>query len=274
MKFPKVNSLNKTLLLGSQQALFLFMLVSQIAWAQFTIPNKPEKETSVYDYVNLLDPGQQKALEQKLVRYSDSTSTQIVIAVIASTKGEDINYLGAKWGQKWGIGQADEDNGILVLLAKDDRRIAISTGYGVEEFLTDFMSKRIIESVIIPKFKQGNYYAGLDKGTDAIFQVLTGQFNEDRNFGSDNVPFASLLPFIIFLIILFILLSRNKGGGRNNRGGRGGIGRDLMDIIILSNMGRGGFGGGSSGGGSFGSGGFGGGFGGGGFGGGGASGGW
>lgn len=240
-----------------------------MVWGQFTIPDKPKKETSVYDYVNLMAPGQKTALEQKLLRYSDSTSTQIVIAIIATTKGEDINYLGAKWGQKWGLGQADMDNGILILLAKDDRRIAISTGYGVEEFLTDFMSKRIIESVIIPRFKQGDYYAGLDEGTDAIFQVLTGQFEENRDFSDSTWP--SFLPFLIFIVILFILLSRNKrGGGRNNSGGRGGFGRDLMDIIILSNMGRGGFGGGSSGGGSFGSGGFGGG----GFGGGGASGGW
>jgi len=257
-------------------SLFIALFVVSVSWAQFTIPVKPEKQTSVYDYVNLLSSGQKAALEQKLVRYADSTSTQIVIAIIHSTKGEDINYLGAKWGEKWGIGQADEDNGILVLLAKDDRKIAISTGYGVEEFLTDFMSKRIIESVIIPQFKQGNYYAGLDQGSDAIFQVLTGQFSEDRNFSSENFKLESFLPFLVFLIILFILLSRNKrGGGKgNNRGGRGGFGRGLMDIIILSNMGRGGYRGGSSGGGSFGSGGFGGGFGGGGFGGGGASGGW
>ena len=275
MQFQKASPRAIALPKWSQKLLLVTFLISHFGWGQFTIPDKPQKETSVYDYVNLLAPGQKNALEQKLVRYSDSTSTQIVIAIIASTKGEDINYLGAKWGQKWGIGQADEDNGILVLLARDDRRIAISTGYGVEEFLTDFMSKRIIESVIIPRFKQGDYYAGLNQGADAIFQVLTGQFDEDRNFGSDSFSLASFLPFLVFFIILFILLSRNKrGGGRNNRGGSGGFGRDLMDIIILSNMGRGGFGGGSSSGGSFGSGGFGGGFGGGGFGGGGASGGW
>lgn len=248
----------------------------QLAWGQFNIPEKPKVETSVYDYVNLLSPSQKNQLEQKLIRYSDSTSTQIVIAIINSTEGENINYLGAQWGQKWGIGQAKEDNGILILLARNDRRIAINTGYGVEEFLTDFMSRRIIEQVIIPQFKQDNYYAGLDKGADAIFQVLNGQFTEDRNFNKQPF-FKDALPFIIFIIILFVIISSSKrnGGGRNNRGGKGGRGLDIWDMIILSNMGRGGgSSGGFGGGGSFGGGGFSGGFGGGGFGGGGASGGW
>ena len=138
-------------------SLFLAFLYVSLAWGQFTIPEKPQKETSVYDYVNLLSPSQSNTLKQKLVRYSDSTSTQIVIAIISSTEGESINFLGAQWGQKWGIGQADKDNGVLVLLAKDDRRIAINTGYGVEGRLTDLMSRRIIETVIIPEFKKGDY---------------------------------------------------------------------------------------------------------------------
>lgn len=254
-------------------SLLIALFSVSFGWGQFSIPEKPKKQTSVYDYVNLLSASQSKALEQKLIRYSDSTSTQIVVAIIKSTEGENINFLGAQWGQKWGIGQADKDNGILVLLARNDRRIAINTGYGVEGSLTDFMSKRIIESVIIPEFKKGDYYGGLDKGSDAIFQVLNGEFKEDRSFGNDQgFSLKSLLPFIIFIVIIIILSRRNK----NNRGGRGGgrkSGVDIWDMIILSNMGRGGYRGSSSGGG-FGSGGFGGGFGGGGFGGGGASGGW
>ena len=99
-------------------SLLLFLLWAPLAWGHFTIPDKPQKQTSVYDYINLLSPSQSNALEQKLVKYSDSTSTQIVVAIISSTEGENINYLGAQWGQKWGIGQADEDNGVLVLLAK------------------------------------------------------------------------------------------------------------------------------------------------------------
>lgn len=258
--------------------LSLFLLCFGFLQAQFEIPEKPAKQTSVYDYIDLLPAGQEKALEQKLVRYSDSTSTQIVVAIIRSTEGENINYLGAQWGQKWGIGQAGKDNGVLVLLAKDDRRIAINTGYGVEGSLTDAISRRIIENIILPRFKNGDFYGGLDQGADAIFQVLNGEFNEERSFDEGgDFPLRSLLPFIIFFVILIILSNRNKrgGGGGRNGGNRSG-GLDIWDMIILSNMGRssgsGGFGGSSGGG--FGGGGFGGGFGGGGFGGGGASGGW
>jgi len=257
--------------------LVVFLCFWGFAQAQFEIPKKPSKETSVYDYVNLLSGGQKSALEQKLVRYSDSTSTQIVVAIISSTEGENINFLGAQWGQKWGIGQAGKDNGILVLLAKDDRRIAINTGYGVEGNLPDALSRRIIENVIVPQFKENNYYGGLNDGADAIFQALNGEFKEERSFDDGGgFPFGSFLPFIIFFIILIILSNRNKRGGGRNGGKRSG-GFDIWDMIILSNMGRssgsGGFGGGGFGGGS-GGGGFGGGFGGGGFGGGGASGGW
>lgn len=253
--------------------IFVLFLCSN-SFAQYQIPEKPQLETSVYDFIDLLPAGQKKSLEQKLIRYADSTSTQIVVAIISSTEGENITYLGAQWGQKWGIGQAGKDNGILVLLAKDDRRIAINTGYGVEGSLTDAMSRRIIENVIIPQFKQDDYYGGLNKGADAIFQVLNGEFQEERSFNNDSgFPFETFLPIIIFIIIMIILSSRN----RRNRGGKGGgkkSGLDLWDIIILSNMGRGGFGGGSSRGGFGSGGGFSGGFGGGGFGGGGASGGW
>ncbi|GLU43729.1 YgcG family protein [Allomuricauda sp. NBRC 101325] len=263
MPFPKVSFL-------------LAFLCISLSWGQFTIPDKPKEQTSVYDYVNLLSASQSSALEQKLIRYSDSTSTQIVVAIISSTEGENINFLGAQWGQKWGIGQADKDNGVLILLARDDRKIAINTGYGVEGSLTDLMSKRIIESVIIPEFKRGDYYGGLDAGADAIFKVLNGEFTEERTFGNGvRFPFEAIFPFIIFIVILIILWSRKNKGNRGGRGGgRRGSGLDIWDMIILSNMGRSSGSSGGFGGGSFGGGGFGGGFGGGGFGGGGASGGW
>ncbi|WP_299529675.1 YgcG family protein [Ulvibacterium sp.] len=251
-----------------------------LSFAQFQIPEKPASirdQTSVYDYIGLLSQNQESNLKRKLIQYADSTSTQIVLAIISSTEGENINYLGANWLTDWGIGQKGKDNGILILLAKDDRRIGINTGYGVESILTDAMSRRIIENVIVPRFKQEDYYGGLNNGVDAIFQVLNGEFTEDRTFDNEErLPLGSLLPVIIFFIILIILSRRNKKGG----GGRGGrrSGLDIWDIIILSNMGRGGFGSGSrggfGGGGSFGGGGFGGGFGGGMGGGGGASGGW
>ncbi|MBU2995363.1 TPM domain-containing protein [Cellulophaga baltica] len=259
--------------------IILFLLVFGFGYSQFQIPEKPSDQKAVYQYISLLSVAQQNSLNQKLKHYADSTSTQIVVAIIGSTNGEGINYLGAQWGQKWGIGQDGKDNGILLLLAKDDRKVAINTGYGIEGSITDALSKKIIEQVIIPEFKTGDYYNGLDRGTDAIIMALNGEFSENRNFENNSFPFQKILPFIIFIVIIIILTNRNRGNGNSNGGNRGNRsgGFDIWDAIILSNMGRGGHssGGGSFGGGGFGgSGGFGGGFGGGGFGGGGASGGW
>jgi uncharacterized protein len=255
----------------------------QFSFAQFEIPDIPEFQTSVYDYIGLLNPSEKQALEKKLIKYSDSTSTQIVVAIIKSTEGEYINYLGTQWAHKWGIGQGKEDNGIFILLAKNDRKIGINTGYGVEHLLTDAMSRRIIERDIIPYFKQNDYAGGLNRGVDAVFEVMTGEYQGTRQSNnSSNFPIG-LSIFLLFIFIIFLIaISKNKRGGNNN--GRGyknnNDSRGILDAIILSNSGRGGYRrssggfGGSSSGGGFSSGGFGGGFGGGGFGGGGASGGW
>ena len=245
----------------------------QISFGQFSIPEKPTLQTSVYDYVKLFSGSQKTGLEQKLIQYSDSTSTQIVLITIETTKGENIDILAANWGHKWGIGQEKEDNGILVLLALNDKKIAIQTGYGIEHVLTDALTKRVIEKIIIPEFKKGAFHGGLDKGADVIFEILKGTYenNSPKNTDSGIPVFAIILIIFIILIIIFSKKDRGGNGGKGFR--RDSTAGNILEAIILSRAGRGGFGGGSSGGG-FGSGGFGGGFGGGGFGGGGASGGW
>jgi uncharacterized protein len=252
--------------------LFLLLFLSFSTFAQFTIPKKPTLQTSVYDYANLLSPSEKTQLEQKLIRYSDSTSTQIVVATILDLKGESIDVVSTNWAHTWGIGQAKEDNGVFILVAKNDRKISIRPGYGLEDRLVAGICGEIIRNIITPEFKTENYYAGLDKGADAIIEVVKGKYKGTRK--KEQQGDFPILPVIIIVIILIFLFSSNKRNGGGNSGNRGG-GLDLSDIIILSSLGRnsGGFGG-SSGGGSFGGGGFGGGFGGGGFSGGGASGGW
>ncbi|KVV14285.1 TPM domain-containing protein [Flavobacterium sp. TMP13] len=263
---------------GIIQIVFLTIafFITNCAFSQFTIPEKPKFQTSVYDYANVLSATEKTQLEEKLVRYSDSTSSQIVVITIESLKNEDIGILTPKWAQEWGIGQAKEDNGVLILLAKDERKIWISPGYGLEDRLTAGIGGEIARNIIIPEFKAGSYYRGLDKGADAIFDVFKGKYKGSRK-QSKGQDFP-ILPFIIIVVIVLFLLAKNKGGGGGNSGNRGGGGPSLLDAIILSNLGRsaggfGGFGGGSSGGG-FGGGGFGGGFGGGGFSGGGSGGSW
>ncbi len=258
--------------------LLLAFFTFNCSFAQFDIPEKPSFQTSVYDYAKILSANEKAQLEEKLIKYSDSTTTQIVVITIESLKGEDIGILTPKWGHAWGIGGTQkDDNGVLILLAKAERKIWISPGYGLEDRLTAGIGGEITRNIIVPEFKKGDYYAGLDKGTDAIIDVFKGKYKGERKQtkGKD----FPIIPFIVIIIIILVLMSKNRGGGSGgNSGNRGGFnGPSLLDVIILSSLGRnsggGGFGGGSSGGG-FDGGGFGGGFGGGGFSGGGSGGDW
>jgi len=259
--------------------LLVCFFITQISFAQFDIPEKPSFQTSVYDYANILSAEEKTQLEEKLIRYSDSTSTQIVVITIETLKGEDIGILTPKWGQAWGIGgTAKEDNGVLILLAKAERKIWISPGYGLEDRLTAGIGGEITRNIIIPEFKAGSYYKGLDKGADALFDVFKGKYKGERKQTKKDKKIP-IVPIIIIVVIIIALISRNKkDGGNSGNSGNSGGGPSLLDVIILSSLGRGGgFGGGGSGGfggGSSGGGGFGGGFGGGGFSGGGSGGDW
>lgn len=260
--------------------LIFYAVNLQLSYSQFNIPEQPKlsDQTSVYDNAKILSSSQTTYLKQKLIKYADSTSTQIVIVTIPSLNGDDISLTATNWAHKWKIGDTKKDNGIFILLSTGDKEIDISTGYGIEYRLTDLMTERILNRIILPEFKKGAYFSGLDKGTDAIIKALNGEFkNEDNTPKQNNIEtLMPYFPFVIF-IILWIIISINKynnmdddgtdnfGGGRRNRR------LSPFETIILSGGGRssGSFGGGFSSGGGFS-----GGFGGGGFGGGGASGSW
>lgn len=236
-------------------------------------PEKPS--TLVNDYTNTLSPDQVSQLEQKLVAFDDSTSTQIAVVIIKSLDGYDIAGYASQLGEKWGVGRDKKNNGVVLLVAIDDRKVTIQTGYGVEGALPDAIARRIIENEIKPGFKNGDYYGGLDRGTDAIISYTKGEYkNEDpkKGDGKKGIPFG-----LIFLIIVVIIISisRRGGGGGSSVIGGGGT-SPLWWMLLGSQMsGRGGRsdGGGFGGFGGGGGGGFGG-FGGGSFGGGGASGSW
>jgi len=251
----------------TQLLLFVFLVLSShLGWAQFTIPSKPQKNMYVYDYVNLLNNQQKEHLQNKLYRYEDSTSTQIVIAIIDDLYGEDIGMLGTKWAHEWGIGGKEEDNGIFILLKKDKigsgGQIDIATGYGIEYRMTDRMAKQVINRVVIPNFKKNRYYEGLDQATDMIIDILSGEF-EGKDLPNKNK--GAWFPFL-FMIVIFLLIIFNKQKPGGGSGGRRSNSPSLLDILILGSMGSssgsgfnrsggGGFTGGSFGGGGFGGGG-------------------
>lgn len=234
------------------------------------IPERPNFIPPVIDSTKTLSETQYRQLYDKLKVYSDTTSTEILVMIVNTTQGDAPWHYTFEIADKWKIGQEGKDNGIVLLVAVEDREVFIQTGKGLQHLLTDGTTKLIIENEITPEFKRGDYYAGLDKGTTAIMQVLKGEYKADKKSGKGVSGGAVFLVIIIFIVIISIL-SRRGGGNSGGRGGRRG-GPDLADILILSSLGRG-FGGGSSGGG-FGGGGFGGFGGGGGFNGGGAGGSW
>jgi uncharacterized protein len=239
-------------------------------------PARPSPPRLVNDFAGMFAPGEIEALEQKLVAYNDSTSTQIAIVAERTIKGEDIFDYSFRLAASWGIGQKGKDNGILIFIALEDRDLYIQTGYGVEGFLPDAIAKRIIENIIKPAFREGQYYQGMDEATSAIMQLGAGEYSaalEDRIGKDDDPPLNGLTIIIIIFIVLYLLSvwSKIKKGGNDDddggywRGGRYDMGRRSGGWTVFT--GGGGFGGGSGGGGF-------GGFGGGSFGGGGAGGSW
>ena len=257
--------------------LFFFFLVLAIgAFAQDAsdIPPRPNPPRLVNDLANMLRPEEVQALEQKLENYNDTTSTQIAIVTVTSLGPYEVADFAYRIGETWGVGGKGKNNGILILVSKNERKVNISTGYGLEAVVPDALAKRIIEQIIKPAFKRNDYYGGFNSATDQLILLASGQYKAEPkdygNGGSSSVMFW----VIIGVLILFILAQMFKGGG----GRRGGGMRTLMNpyggfgTFGDFSSGRGGFGGwgGGSGGGGGGFGGFGGGS----FGGGGASGDW
>ncbi|MDB5271750.1 MAG: beta-propeller domain of methanol dehydrogenase [Chitinophagaceae bacterium] len=228
-------------------------------------PERPSPARLVNDYASLLQPAEREALEQKLVAYDDSTSTQIAIVILKDIGNYEASDYAPQLAEKWGIGQKGKNNGLLILVVVETHKIFIATGYGMEGDLPDAIVKRLIEGIVKPNFKQGNYYGGLDQVTDAIIQIMAGTYKADAKGKASGNSAVFIFLAIMALIALFSFIS--KGGGGRNSGG-GGFGGGLLAGALLGSGGfssRGGYSGGGS---SFG------GFGGGGFGGGGAGGSW
>lgn len=232
------------------------------------IPAPPQKQHLVTDFAGLLNPQEQMQLEHKLVAFNDSTSTQIAVVVVKSLSGYEINDYATRMIEKWGIGQKGKNNGILILVktktADEKGQVYISTGYGVESFVTDALSKRIVEKEILPSFRENKYFAGLDKATTTLMALVKGQFTVDQYMKKKSRKPSGFHFLTLFaIVILVIVFMRGYSGGRHISSS----GADipfwlLMGSMMGGNRSGGGFGDFSSGGGDFGSDGDGGGFGG------------
>ena len=224
----------------------------------------PEPNTGnrafVRDDARVLTEQEEIALSNKLFNYYDSTSTQIAVLIEESLEGDDLFGYTHKVARKWGIGEADKDNGVLIYVATRDRRMRIHVGRGLEGRITDAASGRITDHIMRPNFLNVGFYEGIDKAVDELILLASGEYKNDTARSKNGFPLWVVVIIIIIIVIVFSSFGDNSGTTYRNR--RGGW---------IIGPGPGGYVGG--GGGGFSGGGFGG-FGGGGFGGGGASGSW
>lgn len=250
---------------------FAAVLFGQYSWVDAQpLPQRPDPPKLVNDLAGMLSSQEVQDLETRLVAYDDTTGTQFMIITIPSLGGWEISTFAFAIGDAWGVGQEKKDNGLVIVIAKEDRKVFIATGRGLEGPLPDVLCKRIVDRIMVPEFREGRFYEGLLKGIEAATLAIGGEFIADDH--TSEMPgwvVLFIIGFIILVIILVILAAIRHGGdgGTIHRGGWGGP-------VIYHNTGRSSWGsGGGFGGGGFGGGGFGG-FGGGSFGGGGAGGSW
>jgi len=254
--------------------LFIVFIIAVFSFTSAVAQNvieKPNPPVLVTDLAGVLSPEQKQALENKLLAIDDSSSNQIAVVILPTLEGNPIEEYATKLFRTWGIGNKKTNNGILLLIAIQDKKIRIEVGYGLEGAIPDITANSIIDNDIKPAFRQQAYYEGIDQATDDIAKAAVGEYKVKREKKSKDKG-SNLILFVFIVFIIVAILGKKGGGGGSNIGGGGfsDIATGMLLGSLLGGGGRssgGGWGGGDSGGGF-------GGFGGGSSGGGGASGGW
>jgi uncharacterized protein len=208
----------------------IFLISFSPSFGQAKVPDYAGKR--VHDLAGVLSPNTIAQLEQMLRAEKDSTTNQVAVLIIPSLEGEDIAGYGIRVADAWKLGTEKNDNGVILIISIQDRKIRIEVGQGLEGVLTDALSSRINRNEIIPYIKKGDYDSGVAVGVSAIVQAIKGQYvNTDppkrRRGGRGSTPLST----IIIIIIIIAILSRRGGGGLGGYwaagsllGGGGGFG--------------------------------------------------
>ncbi len=235
--------------------LFPLLLITSL-FADGIYPERINKQ--VNDWADLLSSTQERQLEQALRQYESESSNQIVVATIPSLEGENLEDVSLQMFETWNLGQKGRDNGVLLAIFKQERKIRIEVGYGLEGALPDVTAGQIIRNDITPYFKQERWYEGVVVGLQGIILATKGEYQGSGVRRTQKSQKKGNIFSLIFPIVIFLLIGRGRMGG---------LGGFFLGSMLGSAMGGGRHGGGGFGGGGFsGGGGFGGG--------GGASGGW
>jgi uncharacterized protein len=260
-------------------AVLLYNISGVNAFSQ-DFPERAVPPRLVNDFAGVLNQDEVNSLEQKLVAFNDSTSTQIAIVTVPTLKGYDKADYAQRLAEKWGIGQKGLNNGVLILVKPkqpdSNGEVFIAQGYGLEGVIPDITCAQIVDNDIIPAFRANDYYGGLTNATNTLMSLARGEFSAAEYSQKGKKSTGQHMPFGLVLIIIFIvILLISRGSGGSNRRNISSKGLPIWLLLSMMNSGRGshsgswgGFSGGGGGGGGFG------GFGGGSFGGGGAGGSW
>jgi uncharacterized protein len=192
----------------------LCLLLACPAWAQTA--NFPALSGRVVDAANLLDAQQRSALEAKLKAHEDKTTDQVVVATVPSLGGTSVEDFANRLFRHWQLGQKAKNNGALLLVAPNERKVRIEVGYGLEGALTDAISGVIIRTAVAPRFKTGDFAGGINAGIDAVLSVLTGDADEWQRRAkvrADDHGELDWITIAVMLVVLFIIIRGFFGGG-------------------------------------------------------------
>lgn len=197
------------------------ILIGVTGFAQ-EIPARPVPPRLVNDFANILSDKEEYALETKLVNYNDTTSTQICVVTVTSLDGTTSDDFAQKLGEKWGVGTKD-NNGVVILVkpktADELGDVSIQVGYGMEPYITDAVNYVIRTKEMIPAFKEGDYYTGIDNAVDAIIGLASGAFTAEEYADEDGDALGILVIFLAIMVVIVLISSSGKGKrGRRSSG--------------------------------------------------------
>jgi len=241
---------------------FLLCFIGIGVFAQKAIPQS-NPPSLVVDNANILSQDQKTQLERKLIAIDDSSSNQIAVLIVSSLNDQSIEEVANATFRSWGIGNKKTNNGVLLLVAINDKKVRIEVGSGLEGAIPDVTTKDIIDNKIVPSFKENNFYKGIDEATDEIAKAAIGEYKIQKDKEpSGNSSNGSILIFIFMVALVIFIVKNSRGGGSGGSGmwlaapllfGAGGFGgaNDNSSDGFSSDSGGdfGGFGGGDSGGG-------------------------
>ena len=192
-------------------------LLLLFAQCVLSAPQFPALTGRVVDRANMLDTETRQRLDSALQNFEQTSAIQLVVVTVTDLQGAPIEEFGYQLGRFWGIGQKDKNTGALLIVAQAERKVRIEVGYGLESKLTDALSENIIQTVILPRFKQGQPAAGIEQGAAAIIAALDGSYQPRATRSSSREQRAP--SWLYFLMVIIVVLLRGFGGFGHRRGG-------------------------------------------------------